>query len=109
MVWQLSKPVPPNLEPSKFPAKFQTVYYVYIVETSGNTLYTGITTNLERRILEHNSHTIKSAKYTRSFDSCKLVYSEPFPDRSLATKREIEIKKLTKAQKLILIQTKNLP
>jgi len=75
------------------------VYFVYVVKTSGDTLYTGITTNLERRLKEHNSHTSKSAKYTRTFDSCKLVYSESFPDRSSATKREIEIKKMTKTQK----------
>jgi len=79
------------------------MYFVYILKTSGNTLYTGITTNLSRRILEHNSHTSKSAKYTRCFDSCKLVYSEKFIDRSSATKREIKIKKLTKKQKIDLI------
>lgn len=78
-------------------------YFVYILETSGNTLYTGITTNLSRRILEHNSHTPKSAKYTRSFKNCKLVYSEKFPDRSSALKREAEIKKMSKVNKLDLI------
>jgi putative endonuclease len=81
------------------------VYYVYIVLTSGNTFYTGITTNLARRILEHNSHTNKSAKYTRSFDNCKLVYKEEYSTRSLATKREIEIKKMSKSNKILLIQS----
>ena len=108
MAWPLSKPVPPKVELSKFLVKLQIVYYVYIVLTSGNTLYTGITINLDRRLAEHNSHTTKSAKYTRSFDSCKLVYSESFPDRSTATKREIEIKKMTRESKLKLISTQTL-
>jgi putative endonuclease len=81
------------------------VYFVYIVLTSGNTFYTGITTNLARRILEHNSHTNKSAKYTRSFDSCKLVYSEQFNNRSSALKREAEIKKMSKSNKILIIQS----
>ena len=80
-------------------------YYIYTVKTSADTLYTGITTNVSRRVSEHNSHTRKSAKYTRSFDNCKLVYSEKFPDRSSALKRESEIKKLTRAQKIQLIQS----
>ena len=80
-------------------------YYVYILKTSGDTLYTGITTDLARRLKEHNSHTKKSAKYTRSFNSCQLVYSQQFPDRSTALKREAEIKKMTRKNKLTLIQT----
>ncbi|MFA7300835.1 MAG: GIY-YIG nuclease family protein [Candidatus Shapirobacteria bacterium] len=94
--------MPQKVAPSKSHAN---VYFVYILITSGNTLYTGITTDLTRRVLEHNSHTSKSAKYTRSFDSCKLVYSEQFENRSLASKRESEIKKLSKANKLLLIQS----
>ncbi len=80
------------------------MYFVYILKTSGNTLYTGITTNLARRVSEHNSHSSKSAKYTRAFDNCKLVYSEQFPNRSSASKRESEIKKLTKIKKINLIR-----
>lgn len=101
MAWSSLKLVLPKVESSKSPAN---VYFVYIVKTSGDTLYTGITNNLQRRLLEHNSHTSRSAKYTRSFTSCQLVYSESFPNRSSATKREIEIKKLTREQKLNLIR-----
>ena len=83
-------------------------YYIYIVKTSGNTLYTGITTNLSRRLLEHNSHTQKSAKYTRAFDNCKLVYSEKCDNKSVALKREYEIKKMTRLQKLGLLTPQQL-
>lgn len=78
-------------------------YYIYIVKTSADTLYTGITTNVSRRVSEHNSHTRKSAKYTRAFVSCQLVYSEQFDNRSDASKRESEIKKMTRAKKLELV------
>ena len=79
------------------------MYTVYILKTSKNTLYTGITNNLKRRISEHSSHSIKSSKYMRSFKSFILVYTEEVATRSIALKREAEIKRLTKAQKEILI------
>ncbi len=81
------------------------MYYVYILECADNTLYTGITTDLERRITEHNSST-KGARYTRTRRPVKLVYSEVYEDRSSASKREYHIKKsMTKAQKLALIES----
>jgi len=79
------------------------IYFVYIVECSDATLYTGITTELERRIEEHNSSE-KGAKYTRQRRPVKLVYNEQFPDRSKASKREYEIKKkMNRAEKLKLV------
>lgn len=81
------------------------MYYIYILECSDNTFYTGITTDINRRILEHNSCKLW-AKYTFSRRPVKLVYSEELENRSLATKRELEIKKLTKKQKLELIKKK---
>jgi putative endonuclease len=79
------------------------MYYVYIVECSDSTLYTGIATELERRIREHNSSE-KGAKYTRVRRPVSLVYSEEYPDRSSASKREYEIKKkMSRTQKLKLI------
>ena len=81
------------------------MYYVYIIECADSTLYTGITTDLERRITEHNSST-KGARYTRIRRPVKLVYSEVHEDRSSASKREYHIKKsMTKAQKLALIES----
>ena len=79
------------------------VYYVYIVKCADDTLYTGIATQLERRIEEHNNSD-KGAKYTRVRRPVELVYSEEYPDRSTASKREYEIKKkMTREKKLELI------
>jgi len=79
------------------------MYYVYMVECADTTLYTGIATELERRIEEHNSSD-KGAKYTRVRRPVTLVYSEEYPDRSAASKREYEIKKkMSRAEKLNLI------
>lgn len=79
------------------------MYYVYMVKCADDTLYTGIATELDRRIEEHNASD-KGAKYTRVRRPVKLVYSEKYPDRSTASKREYEIKKkMTRAEKLALI------
>ena len=78
-------------------------YYVYIVECKDKTLYIGITTDINRRIKEHNSSG-KGAKYTRSRRPVKLAFFEKVKNRSCATKREYEIKKrYTRKKKLILI------
>lgn len=79
------------------------MYYVYMVKCADDTLYTGIATELDRRIEEHNASD-KGAKYTRVRRPVELVYSEKYPDRSSASKREYEIKKkMTRAEKLALI------
>ena len=79
-------------------------YYVYILECRDGTLYTGIATDVERRVAEHNT-TDKGAKYTRARRPVTLVYSEAFSDRSSASKREYEIKKkMTRVEKLRLIE-----
>ncbi|MDB9836342.1 MAG: endonuclease [Candidatus Arcticimaribacter sp.] len=79
-------------------------WWVYIVACSDGSLYTGITTDRERRIAEHNDSK-KGAKYTRNRRPVDLVYSEMHPDRSTASKREYEIKKLSRVEKLKLIGT----
>ena len=79
------------------------MFYVYILRTSANTLYVGQTNNLEKRIKEHKSKTIKSSKYVRSFPSFKLVYSETFTTRSQALKREYELKTWPKVKKEALV------
>ena len=76
--------------------------YVYILECSDKTLYTGTTNNIEKRIQEHNN-TRTGAKYTRTRRPVKLVYVEACSTPSIALKREAEIKKLSRAQKLLLI------
>ncbi len=78
-------------------------YYVYIVECSDGTYYTGYTRNISRRINEHNYSIKKAAKYTRSRRPVKLVYSEVHNSVSSALKREYQIKKLSRKQKKDLI------
>lgn len=78
-------------------------WYIYILKCSDNTLYTGITTDLIRRIDEHNSSP-KAAKYTRIRRPVELIYSENYEDKSGASKREYEIKQLSRVQKLGLIK-----
>ena len=77
---------------------------VYIVRCSDNSLYTGITNNLKRRINEHNDSTSKSkgAKYTRTRQPVTLAYSEVADDRSSASRREYQIKQLNRTEKLKL-------
>lgn len=72
-------------------------WYVYIVRCRDEKLYTGITTNLDRRIEEHNRGI--GCKYTAYRRPVKLVYSEPTPDRSSALKREARIKRLSRLRK----------
>jgi len=79
------------------------MYTVYILRTSKNTLYTGISNNLEKRLKEHREKGKRSAKYMKVFDSFKLVYTENYQTRSEALKKEAEIKKLTKEQKEAII------
>lgn len=79
-----------------------TDWYLYIVETESGKLYTGITTDLERRFSEHASGR-KGAKFFRTSKFKKMVYSETHTDRSEASKREAQIKKMSKREKMELI------
>ncbi len=81
-------------------------YSVYILRTSKNTLYTGQTNNLEKRIKEHREKSARSAKYIKYFDSFELVYCETFATRAESLKREWQLKKLTKNQKEALVLMK---
>jgi len=78
------------------------MHYVYIVKCSDDTLYTGYTNDLDRRIKMHNDG--DGAKYTKGRRPVKLVYSEDFKTKSKAMKREYEIKQLKRAKKLNLIK-----
>lgn len=75
---------------------------VYIVRCADDSLYTGITTDLGRRLHEHNNARV-GAKYTRARRPVDLVYEERAESRSQASKREKEIKNLSQKQKLMLI------
>lgn len=75
--------------------------YIYIIECSDKTFYTGWTTDIKRRIDEHNSG--NGAKYTRGRTPVKLRYFERFDTKQDAMRREYEIKKLTRQQKINLI------
>jgi putative endonuclease len=77
-------------------------YYVYILHCSDDTFYTGISSDIEKRVKEHNGSP-KGAKYTRSRRPVKLVYSEVCATKGDALKREIAIKNLSRQQKERLI------
>jgi putative endonuclease len=77
-------------------------WFTYIVQCSDKSLYTGITKNVKGRVAAHNSENC-GAKYTRSRRPVQLVHVEEFPSRSLAAKREYELKKMKKGTKEHLI------
>ncbi|XGI84428.1 GIY-YIG nuclease family protein [Halorutilales archaeon Cl-col2-1] len=76
-------------------------HYVYVVECSDGSLYTGYTTDVERRLEEHNSG--DGAKYTRGRTPVKLVHEEEYGSRSEAMRREHEIKQMSRDEKLDLV------
>lgn len=78
-------------------------YYVYILRCGDGSLYTGYTDDVARRLSVHQSG--KGAKYTRSRLPVELAHQEELPDKSAALRREAEIKKMTRAQKLRLIES----
>ncbi len=78
-------------------------WFVYIAECKDSSLYTGITKDLKRRILEHNNDNVKGAKSLRSKRPVKLVYSEEYQNQIEAARREFAIKKWQRKYKLILI------
>ena len=77
-------------------------YYLYILRCGDNSLYTGITTDVARRLAAH--HSGKGAKYTRGRGPLTLVYQEELPDKPSALRRELAVKALTREEKLALIQ-----
>ena len=76
-------------------------WFVYILRCSDDTLYTGMTDDVPRRVEVHNAG--KGAKYTRGRGPLTVVYQEAYSDRASASRREWEIKQLTKQEKEILI------
>ena len=80
------------------------MYFVYILQCADHTFYTGITTNLDRRIKEHNISKV-GAKYTKARRPVKLISYQEFNNRSEASIEEARIKKLSRIEKLNLIKT----
>lgn len=80
------------------------MYYLYILRCADDTLYTGITTDLVRRVKEHNEGRA-AAKYTRARRPVELVYSKRFKDRSKASIAEADLKKLSRAEKLAFLKS----
>ena len=81
----------------------QQAWFVYLLRCADNSLYAGVTTDLQRREKEHNGKSKLGAKYTRVRQPVELVYFEQVADRSAATKREYKIRKLSKKQKESLV------
>lgn len=81
------------------------MYYLYILKCADETLYTGITVDLKRRVREHNSSDL-GAKYTRARRPVKIVYSKKYRNRSSVSREEARIKALTRAKKINLIKLK---
>jgi len=79
-------------------------WFVYIVECANKSLYVGITDNVGRRLKQHNSR--QGGHYTRAFGPVKLLWWERQLNRSSATKREIQIKRLPREKKIALIEGK---
>lgn len=77
-------------------------YFIYILRCKDGTLYTGITTDLKRRVKEHNS-SLLGARYTKGRRPVELLYSRKFINRSEVTKEEARIKKLSRSEKFLLI------
>lgn len=77
-------------------------FFVYILKCADKTLYTGIAKDVKKRLAEHNSSKL-GAKYTRGRRPVELVYVKKYKNRSLASKQENKIKKLSRQEKLELI------
>ena len=79
-------------------------WFVYLLRCADNSLYTGITTDLERRVDEHNHDNRKGAAYTRGRRPVSLVYYEAHPSRAEAARREYAIRKMGRLKKEALIR-----
>ncbi|MCL1090210.1 GIY-YIG nuclease family protein [Shewanella profunda] len=80
-------------------------WFLYLVRCANGHLYTGVTTDVARRFSEHQSGGIKSAKYLRGKGPLTLMYQETVGSRGDALRREIAVKKLSRSQKLVLIES----
>ena len=81
-----------------------SAWFVYMLRCADNSLYTGVTTDIEKRLRQHNGLEKNGARYTRARRPVNLALHEPCPDRATAQRREAEIKRLSKADKEQLVQ-----
>ncbi len=81
----------------------KSVWYVYLAQCADETLYAGITTNLSRRLKQHNGELRGGARYTAGRRPTEFVWIEKVDNRSLAQKREVEVRRLSRNQKLQLV------
>lgn len=79
-------------------------WFVYMLECADGTIYTGCTTDVDRRVREHNTSS-RGARYTRSRRPVRLLISFPMNSRSAALREEIRVKRLPRAEKLRLVET----
>lgn len=87
------------------PSGARAAWFVYMLRCADGTLYTGITTDIDRRLAEHNGEGGLGARYTRSRRPVALAYSEPAASRAEASQREAAIKQLDRTRKLALCRT----
>jgi putative endonuclease len=99
----MSATKPPTKPITNNPAQ---AWFVYVIRASDDSLYTGITTDVERRFKEHFS-TVKGARYFRGRKPVEVVFTEKHPDRSSALRREADIKKLPRSDKLRMVSLNN--
>jgi len=81
-------------------------WFLYLIRCKDNSLYTGITTDVKRRLKEHESNDKKGSKYLRGKSPLKLVLKKKIGNKSLASKVEAKVKKLPKAKKELLVKGK---
>lgn len=82
-------------------------WYVYIIAYAQGKLYTGITKDVERRFAEHSASGKKAAKALRGKGPYKLVYTQAVENKSAALRLEYAIKKMTRTEKLVLIEQRS--
>ena len=99
----VTSPIPKIQTPDASLSTPAAEWVVYILRCADGSFYTGITNDIARRCRQHNAGT--ASRYTRSRLPVELVYQEPQSSRSLALKRELAIKALTRPQKQLLIQS----
>ncbi len=106
--------LPPEIYPKRIPGTINHLmspYYFYLLRCRDNSLYAGITTDVTRRLHQHNSlnSKAKGSKYVRSRRPANLVYQEKLSSKSKALKRESEVKKWTKQEKEAFISKEHAP
>ncbi len=83
-----------------------TIWFLYLIQCNDGSLYTGITTDVKRRLEEHQGNSSKGSKYLRGKTPLQLVFKKKIGNKSLALKIEHKIKKLSKPEKELLIEKK---